>query len=143
MVHPNSLPGDCCVSGSCCTDFKSIGAAMAFVGRGRGDYEATTTYKYVGKGAGSFAEPAKPATADINTGSLRLCLSVLVGMILLLGILTWVLQGGLNVGQWSFACRGAFNCSKDFNTWQDTWTVQKQEWCCSHVVRGCKEQPQT
>merc|ERR1712027_107149 len=30
-----------------------------------------------------------------------------------------------------------FNCADDYNEWQAGWSVDKKQWCCNSVHKGC------
>jgi len=34
----------------------------------------------------------------------------------------------------------AFDCNKDFQTWEASWAPDRKEWCCKNQHRGCTQQ---
>jgi hypothetical protein len=101
----------------------------SYVGEGKGEYSPQPNYQYVGHGAGSFEPvPLQPSIGErvlVRGCALVLCVVFVVGIAGLC----------LTFGMADFS--PAFDCEADFENWTVAWTPDQQEWCCSHVQRGC------
>jgi len=93
---------------------------MTYVGNGGGSYIQQTTYQYVGYG-GDFEPMGK--RRDITCW---VCCPI---SMLLLPLLLWWL--------WHLFMSPAFDCDKDYVTWDVSWGIRKRQYCCETQGRGC------
>mmetsp|Transcript_17131 Transcript_17131/g.47175 ORF Transcript_17131/g.47175 Transcript_17131/m.47175 type:complete len:156 (-) Transcript_17131:117-584(-) len=115
-----------CGSDGCCTHDDS--STMSWVGNGRGEYKAVTTYQYVGRGAGEFTELPKQSRV---LNCCCCCLGVLFSLALV-ALLTWVLQERFGL-LWPNPSQ-PFDCNVGL---ESSWEVRKKDWCCANAGKGC------
>merc|ERR1712003_122981 len=118
-------PGEeCTACGVACGDGAGGGGgALAYVGAGRGEYVAETTYKYVGCG-GDFdvVRPRRDFT----------CVICLLSLLLLIPLLCWLLSGSSS--SLPFDCEAGFGSAAMV---VNSWSQAQKDYCCTTVGRGC------
>jgi len=134
------------------------GGGLVYVGTGCGEYQAQSTYRYVGYG-GDFTSVRR--RRDFTC----LITTVLLAMLMLLLFwISWPCEGPWMLfprpdycfptppGPWptptpppvtpKFA--GAvdpYNCASDFAAWHSSWSHEKKMWCCDVHGKGCGANP--
>merc|ERR1719157_539812 len=89
------------------------GGAMSYVGCGQGGYVQDTTFRYVGHG-GDFDVVRRKRDFTCILGC------CLIPLLLLLPCLLWWL------------CQNdGFDCDDGFETWEISWGMAKQQFCCA------------
>merc|ERR1712187_997596 len=101
-----------------------------------GDYQAETTYKYVGKGAGEFEMVTVPTNIKPGYFYCVVAFALVAVVIYLLNPMaptttttpgpTTSLPYDCNAGY-----HGCYHCLIK------QWSVSKLAWCCAHMGRGC------
>merc|ERR1719491_1009636 len=91
--------------------------SLSYVGCGQGAYVQDSTFRYVGYG-GDFGNRKKDFTCLITCCTLPL-------LLLIPCLLWWLCQGG------------GIDCDDGFETWELSWGMAKQEYCCRSSGRAC------
>lgn len=127
--------------GMCCGGDCKEAPMMSFVGRGRGEYAAVTTYQYVGEGAGEFSEVQVATSIPPNF----ICMASVaaLGVFAVIALLLWLLfSRGSGTGNTTpFLARDSikipYDCAAGFSNWKMGWSEGQKVWCCDHYGRGC------
>merc|ERR1719362_1716891 len=100
-------------------------AQLSYVGNGRGKYMQETTYKYVGKGNGTFdvvGAPSIGSAPPVDNRCVWLGLCGPLSLLLLLGLLWWLIAA---TGWWRGGGSGKYDCQAGYNNWQKGWSDSK------------------
>jgi len=113
-------------------------AQLSYVGNGRGKYVQETTYKYVGKGAGTFDVVGAPSIGSAPLPVTNRCcwlgLCGLLSLLLLGSLLWWILAA---TGWLKGGGSGEYDCQAGVSNWRLGWSDQKKAWCCNTKQIGC------
>mmetsp|Transcript_15075 Transcript_15075/g.40651 ORF Transcript_15075/g.40651 Transcript_15075/m.40651 type:complete len:286 (-) Transcript_15075:54-911(-) len=136
------------------------GSAIAFVGGGQGAYVQEVTYKFVGAGAGEFE--IDPPSGRIIAQRAVFWLVLVGGVLVLFGILCLcfgsVVRPSASVvrppvsttttrspikqrDDAATTTRSSmlqrYDCQVGFETWEQSWSPDKKQWCCELIGLGC------
>merc|ERR1712080_137958 len=110
---------------------------MSHVGTGAGDYVQSTTYKYVGRGAGEFGLLQVPTSPRPNYCCWTLIPCLILGTLLLLPLLYYLMQPVTyppTLPPTQPPTPHPYNCDVGR---ADDWTTSKQMYCCEKFHTGC------
>ncbi|CAK9020787.1 unnamed protein product [Durusdinium trenchii] len=135
---------DPCSKMSCtrfCFEFPAQGAPRwTYMGQGQGAYVQVSDVQYVGEGNGDLVRET-PRSVQLRPH----CLATLVCLVLLmLGVLLWVVwQRNLMAKDQSdpWDCEISTGIAQQrFPVWKQTWSLEKQRFCCERYGRTCEEE---
>jgi len=106
---------------------------LSYVGAGKGNYKASTSYTFVGDGAGAFDLVKVPTSCRC---SVCCCASSGLGVVALLFIL-FAASSGPTTTTTSTTPQPKYDCEKGYFNWEEDWETDKKSWCCAHHGRGC------
>lgn len=153
--------GPCCRRPAPGTDFDGDPeeAVMSFAGTGRGAYTKSTSYKYVGEGAGEFEMVASTAeaksAASATKGHFALCCGAGLGALAALALIFGLWPSGGESGPLAELAGQAgllstpaalrtksraydpYDCEDGFTNFPNLWPADKMKWCCSTPGRPC------
>lgn len=116
--------------------------SYAWVGQGKGNYEQLEKYEFCGEGGGDWKR--EDMTTDVPPRLRRECIAILLALAVLVPVLCYLRlkPGGSPSPFSSTQASSEHDCTKDYGTWQVTWSHDKKDWCCLHGGKGCESEGQ-